>query len=120
MKKSRVPSLRDQLLGSMADLKSIMDGNQSLSGNGRFTIRTIEIEEPQSYDASSVEATRAKLNVSQSVFARMLGVSDALVRSWERGARQPAPIACRLLDQMRRHPEQFRSLIKPVKPRTSR
>jgi hypothetical protein len=51
------------------------------------------------------------LNVSQAVFARLIGVSDVLVRSWERGARQPAPIARRLLDQIQAYPAQFAPLV---------
>jgi len=51
------------------------------------------------------------VGVSQSVFAKMLGVSAALVRSWECGQRKPAPIARRLLDQVRANPSAWRKII---------
>lgn len=52
----------------------------------------------------------ARLNVSQPVFAQLLGISAVLVRWWERGARSPAPIARRLLDQV--DPKRFLSLVR--------
>ena len=42
-----------------------------------------------------VRALREGLNVSQMVFARMVGASAGLVRAWEQGARVPSPMARR-------------------------
>ena len=111
-KPTRAMSFRQQMRKSMADLKSIMEQNESPSGNGRFTVRTSEVVEPSEYSAKAVIRTRNMLKVSQSVFAQILGVSPALVRAWERGARKPSPIARRLLDQVRGNPSNFRMLIR--------
>ena len=51
------------------------------------------------------------VGASQPVFARMLGVSAALVRSWEGGQRKPAPMARRLLDLIRADPSKWRTMI---------
>ena len=52
----------------------------------RFTVATVDLpEEPATYDAASVRATRQKLAVSQAIFAHLLGVSATLVRAWEQG-----------------------------------
>jgi putative transcriptional regulator len=113
MRKSRRSApFGEQMAQAMSDLRSIMSSGESPTGNGRLTARTIEIAEPSNYDARKIKKVRADLNVSQAVFARLVGVSDVLVRSWERGARQPAPIACRLLDQIRAYPGQFAGLVR--------
>ena len=112
MKKSaKSDSFRRQMAHAMRELRSIMATDASPTADGRLSIRTIEVAEPSSYNAKSIKKVRAALNVSQAVFAKLLGVSNVLVRSWERGARQPAPIACRLLDQIRDHPNRFAELV---------
>jgi putative transcriptional regulator len=58
-----------------------------------------------------VRKTREGVGVSQPVFARMLGVSAALMRSWECGQRKPAPIARRLLDLIHANPADWRELV---------
>ena len=112
-KRKRLLSFRQQMKQSLADLQSIVDGGESFSGNGRFTVRTIEVAQPSLYSAKSIRSTRKMLNVSQAIFADLLGVSAALVRAWELGTRTPAPIARRLLDQMRAEPRKFADLVRP-------
>jgi DNA-binding transcriptional regulator YiaG len=78
----------------------------------KYTVRTVRtVPDPGAYDAAAVRATRELVGVSQPVFARMLGVSAALVRSWECGLRKPAPIARRLLDLMRANPSNWRNMV---------
>jgi putative transcriptional regulator len=110
-KSQRSAVFGEQMAQAIGELRSIMSSGESPTGNGRLTIRTIQVTEPSSYDARKVKKVRAVLNVSQAVFARLVGVSDVLVRSWERGARQPAPIARRLLDQIREYPGHFAQLV---------
>jgi DNA-binding transcriptional regulator YiaG len=110
-KSRRSAAFNQQMAHAMGELRMLMSSGESPTGNGRLTVRTIEIAEPSNYDARKVKKVRAVLNVSQAIFARLIGVSDVLVRSWERGARQPAPIARRLLDQIRTHPGQFAQFV---------
>ena len=78
----------------------------------KYTVRTVRsVPDPARYDAAGVRATRELVGVSQPVFAGMLGVSAALVRSWECGQRKPAPIARRLLDLIRANPSSWRKMI---------
>lgn len=115
MRKTRKTStFREQMAGSMAELQAIMDRGESPTGDGRLTVRRIEVAEPREYDAKAVKAVRVDLNVSQAVFAHLLGVSPVLVRSWERGARIPAPVARRLLDLVSTNPASFLSLVHAV------
>ena len=108
---ARIPSFREQLASSMADLQAIMASGESPTGNGRLTVRNVAVADPGHYDAQAVKAARSRLNVSQGIFAQILGVSPILVRSWERGVRTPAPIARRLLDQVADSPSRFLSLV---------
>jgi putative transcriptional regulator len=111
-KPGKVQSFRRQMAESMAELDMIVAGGQSFSGNGRFTVRTTRVPAPSVYGASSVRSLRRRLEVSQGVFAQLLGVSQVLVRAWERGARTPAPVACRLLDIFRVDPRMPEKLMR--------
>ena len=115
-KRQRTMSFRQQIQMSMKDMAGIIASGQSPSGNGKFTTRTIEIAEPSTYGAASVRQVRRSLNLSQAMFARLLGVSGALVRAWELGTRCPAPMARRLLDQVRDNPAAFASLVRASEP----
>jgi DNA-binding transcriptional regulator YiaG len=119
-KSKKVDSFRKQMAQSMAELGSIMTRAQGFDGNGRFTVRTTRVQAPSGYRAGAIRALRERLGVSQAVFAQLLGVSQVLVRSWERGARTPTPIACRLLDIIGGNPEAITSLFHSVPPVSSK
>ena len=108
-------SFRRQMRQSMEDLRSIMARGQSPSGNGRFTVRTVEVIQPSKYDPKALQKIRRSLNLSQALFAQVLGVSGSLIRSWELGTRTPSAIARRLLDQVRANPASFASLVRTQK-----
>ena len=110
--KTKTLSFREQMANSMAELQGIVDRGESPNGNGRLTTHGIIISEPGEYDGKAIKTARERLNVSQPVFAQLLGVSAILVRSWERGARSPAPMARRLLDQVQDDPKRFLSLVR--------
>ena len=76
------------------------------------TMKTVELpDEPGEYDGAGVRATRASLNASQAIFARVMGVSTILVRSWENGSREPSRLARRLLDEINREPRRWAALV---------
>ena|SRR2546422_7932836 len=75
------------------------------------TVRTVELpDEPGEYGAAPVRSMRAMLKASQAVFARLLGMSTILVRSWESGARVPSRLARRLLDEIHREPTRWSAM----------
>jgi putative transcriptional regulator len=65
----------------------------------------VTVERPPAFDSRRIQKIRRGLDVSQRVFAEMLNVSLATVRSWEQGARTPDGAATRLLSIAERHPE---------------
>ena len=53
----------------------------------------------------SIAATREKIGLSQSRFARLLGISVRTLHHWEQGSRTPSGAARVLLRVAARHPE---------------
>jgi putative transcriptional regulator len=85
----------------------------------RFTCRTVRLKlEPQAYDGALVRRTRALLGASQAIFAQFLGVSASAVQDWEQDSKPPNRVACRLMDEIRRHPDywlkRLQELSEPV------
>ncbi|MES2818669.1 MAG: helix-turn-helix domain-containing protein [Pseudomonadota bacterium] len=59
---------------------------------------------------SGAAEARAKVGVSQSAFAQLLGVSLRTLQDWEQGRRQPTGAAQTLLRVASQHPEALRDL----------
>ena len=78
-------------------------------GKGGFTRRAVD---PKAFRRAqkaawdkSIAATRQKLGLSQSRFARLLGISVRTLHHWEQGTRTPSGAARVLLRVAARHPE---------------
>ena len=67
---------------------------------GEIDLRTRELKEP-----SSPQDIRRNLNLSQSAFAGLMGVSLRTVQDWEQGRRQPQGPAKSLLRIAEKRPE---------------
>ena len=94
---------RGDLISSAKEiLRSLKTGDTS-----KLIIRRVEVADPSKYSPRDVKALREKLKTSQSLFARLMGVSTDLVAHWEHGIRKPAPMACRLMDRIQKDPEGF-------------
>lgn len=85
----------------------ILDGIREIKAYkaGRVSLRTWELKEP-----SSPQDIRRKLNLSQSAFAGLMGVSLRTVQDWEQGRRQPSGPAKSLLRIAEQRPEVFMEL----------
>jgi putative transcriptional regulator len=55
--------------------------------------------------SAEIARLRKRLNYSQAIFARVLGVSTKTVQAWEQGARVPSDAALKLLTIAKKHPE---------------
>jgi len=80
----------------------------------RFIVRTAHVPEPEAFSPKRIRELRTQLGVSQVMLARLLGVSAVLVQSWEQSARQPSPLARRLLAEIERNPRRWRRMITPA------
>jgi putative transcriptional regulator len=85
----------------------ILDGLNEIKEfkKGNITLKTTELPEP-----SEPKVIRSKLNLSQSAFAGMLGVSMRTLQDWEQGRRSPQGPAIALLRIAEQHPEVFADL----------
>ena len=77
-----------------------------------FTVRTVRVSGPPAVAAADVKAGRESLRVSQSVFARFLGVSAQTVKAWEQGTRKPVGAARRLLADVLHHPDHWAARLR--------
>ena len=111
-KKIGRPRVAEEIMAGMRELERMMD--EGKSPEQMFTVRTVEIPDPNAYVAREVRKLRDALGVSQAVFAHLLGISVILVKSWERGVRQPNLMARRLLDTIKADPSRWLATVRKM------
>lgn len=82
----------------------------------RLTARAARVKPVPRYTGARVARLRARLKLSQPVFAEALNVSAETVRSWEQAKRLPDGAAVRLLQVAERYPE---VILENVEARTA-
>ena len=86
--------------------RSVESVRDAVAGRRKLTLRTTKLPRPApAVTARDVERIRARLRVSQPVFAAMLNVPTVTAISWEKGRRQPSGAALRLLEIARKRPD---------------
>ncbi len=87
--------------------QEILDGIQEIKAfkAGHGTLRTHSFKEP-----AAPQVIRANLNLSQSAFAGLMGVSLRTLQDWEQGRRKPSGPAEALLRIAEQKPEVFLEL----------
>jgi len=87
--------------------KEILEGIRDIKEYkaGRKTLRTHTITEP-----APPQVIRAKLKLSQTAFAGLMGVSLRTVQDWEQGRRRPSGPAIALLRIAEQRPDVFSDL----------
>lgn len=81
----------------------------------KFSCRQIKLNlVPTHYGPDLVKKTRRLLGVSQSLFARFLGVSPKTVRAWEQGINIPHKMACRFMDEIRQNPRFWNTRLREI------
>lgn len=87
----------------------LMGGFDALDAarEGKVTLKRYKVEHKPvpKMTAQAVQALRAKLRVSQPVFARQLRTEPRTVANWEQGVSTPNAQATILLQLVDRHPE---------------
>lgn len=66
--------------------------------------RTLSIAPIDSFTSDDIKAIRASVGMTQSVFAKYMGVSVKTVEAWEAGRNHPDGAACRLLSITKANP----------------
>lgn len=85
----------------------ILDGIHEIKQfkKGHFELRKSELSEP-----SPPQVIRLKLNLSQSAFAALMGVSVRTLQDWEQRRRYPQGPAVALLRIAEQHPDVFNDI----------
>ncbi|MET3106433.1 putative transcriptional regulator [Oxalobacteraceae bacterium GrIS 2.11] len=86
------------------------EDSRDLSAELEQSINEMLAGQGQAVPVSSVVAVRMQSGLSQSLFAKLLGVSVRTLQEWEQGRRQPSGAAQTLLRIAMRHPEVLREL----------
>ncbi|MEE3701579.1 helix-turn-helix domain-containing protein [Mannheimia haemolytica] len=84
-------SFYNDLMESLTAMKEHLEGKRTLR------TETLSRPEPLQISADEVKAIRAKLNLSQAVFAKRLRTSVKTYQGWEQGKSTPNPQATILL-----------------------
>ena len=82
----------------MKDLNEAVEYEQ-----GKKTARSerMTITPPPNVSASEIKEVRQSLNMTQSTFAAVLGVSNKTVEAWEKGTNTPAGTARRMIGMLK-------------------
>lgn len=85
----------------------VLDGINEIRAfkKGGPKLKVTQLSEP-----SDPRVIRSKLNLSQSAFAGLLGVSMRTLQDWEQGRREPQGPAVALLRIAEQHPDVFTKL----------
>ena len=69
-------------------------------------LKTLGLKIPEvDIKAKDIQDIRKRINLSQSVFAKVLNVSSSSVRQWEQGKRTPSGSTKVLLELLRKNPD---------------
>jgi DNA-binding transcriptional regulator YiaG len=132
LKKLQKPQKRNQatadLLESLAEMESyakrgltIDDMKRDIQSRHPDRVRVVfHAPDPGEYPPAAVKKLRGAMCMSQATFAQVIGVSRILVQSWERGVREPSPLACRLLDTISADPPAWLARLQSSDKPTSR
>lgn len=97
--------------------ESIMSGlNQAVDySNGQkagIRVHKLLVEPVDNFKPDEIKLIRNNLNMTQVIFAAILGVSKKTVEAWEQGVNAPSGPASRLLRIFKDHPDSAKILLK--------
>lgn len=100
-------NLGQEIIDRLEDFNRSLRANESVCT--KYTTRKVQINlQPTPYSPELVKKARELMNMSQSLFAKFLGVSKKTVQSWEQGIAAPNDMAARFLDEIRHDPDYWR------------
>jgi DNA-binding transcriptional regulator YiaG len=94
----------DEVVAELKSVNDAVDAGDALEKLCTVRNATLDLQVHQ-YTAGDLKRARLRLNASQSLLARFLGVSAKAIRSWEQGVRPVPKIVCRYLDDVLACPE---------------
>ncbi len=115
----------DELVEAFEQLRDLEEGTTGSRVRVRRVARTARdstVAAAPEYPNLRVSKLRARLKLSQPLFAQALNVSAETVRAWEQGKRRPDGAALRLLQLTEKRPSLLLSMVreKPTTPYDAR
>lgn len=113
----------DELVEAFEQLRDLEQGTTgSRVRRVARTARDSTVAAAPEYPRLRVSKLRARLKLSQPVFAQALNISAETVRAWEQGKRRPDGVALRLLQLTEKRPSLLLSMVreKPTTPYAAR
>jgi DNA-binding XRE family transcriptional regulator len=111
VRSAKAREIEASFIAGMEQLVATMDEGGIELVRARHSLRTIApgpFELP-TITSKDVVAARDTLGVSQTVFAKILGVSPQSVRAWEQGTKPPSGAVRRLIGEIRAQPDYWRN-----------
>jgi len=94
--------------------KELMQGMQELQGHqdGKITLKSFKAVKRQkvTIEPEELRSVRAKLNISQAVFAKILCTGETTYQNWEQGRAKPNAQAILLIRMLQQNPETLQTL----------
>ena len=92
--------------------KGLQEAIDFEKGRGKAKTTTLMIEPVKKYSNEDIKRIRNEAGMTQSVFAKYMGVSPKTVEAWELGRTHPTGPAYRLIDILSDGKEETLSFIK--------
>jgi len=87
-------------------MKSLQQAQDFIEGKpGKTRSREIIVRELPKYNSQTIKELRTQLQLTQKLFAGLMGVSVRTVESWENGQNTPNGSAARLMEFLKNHPQ---------------
>lgn len=99
----------DSIIQGLNEAVEYTKGNKQVA-----RVEHVDVVPIYNYSASEIKDIRSNLNMTQSVFALVMGVSKKTVEAWEQGVNSPSGSSCRLLYFYKLHPQEAVKLVKIV------
>ncbi len=98
--------MRNTIKSAIGDTVKDLIKNGVKTSFSEKELKTLGIKIPEvEIKAKDIQDIRSKINLSQSVFAKLLNVSSSSIRQWEQGKRTPSGSTKVLLELLRENPE---------------
>ncbi len=80
-----------------------------------ITVRAVKLDIlPREFTTEEIKGIRTLLSVSQAVFAKFLGVGAGTVKDWEQGKYPPGGPARRIMEEIEREPDTWRTRVEKL------
>lgn len=89
-------------------LQGLREAIEYAQGNkSKCTVRTVTVVPIQEYSKDDIKRIRTTNNMSQTIFAEVIGVAAKTVESWESGYNKPSGTALRMFQLLEKNSDKI-------------